>query len=203
MSYIDTEDFAKRFVELIKFTHPTLPIVQAFQNVTQPVNILNGEALMVFDIERIVKTGTDYVLGNSADIALWGEQPWGFDNWGLTENTTVFAGDRLVQVNIELFDANALSVMSNLRDIWETYSYRDKQRELGFMEERQDTPPFNSTRKHSKEKFVTSARYLTRFHMSVAYTAGDNEVTQITNGTITGVADTLTQEKTIITNFSK
>ncbi len=186
MSYRSIEDFSKLFIELIKTTHPELPVVKAYQNVTQPVDILNGEALLTFDVEVVEKVGTDYVAGVDE---VTGE--------------TLFMGDRLVRVNMELFHKDSLTALTHLRDIWETYSYREKQRELGLMEERQDSPPFSSTRKHSKEKYVVSARYLTKFAMGVVYSAGSNSVGDITNGTFTGTVDTLKQEKTIITNFSK
>ena len=186
MSYVSVDDFGIKLGELVHTTFPTIPLVKAYQNVTQPVDILTGETLMTFDVERITKTGTDYVSGIDSETGAF-----------------IFSGDRVVQVMLELYDPEALSVLTHLRDIWETYSYRQIMADLGFMEMRQNTPPLSTTRKHTKQKFVVSARYLTHFHMGINYTAGDKSVGNIDNGTIAGVADTLTKDETILTNFSK
>ena len=172
--YVSEEEFAKKFIALVKVTLPDLPIVQANQNATQPVDILNGEELMVFDIELVRKTGTDYVIGTDGEI----------------DGNFRLAGDREIQVAIEMFSPRALTVLTHLRDIWETPEYVDVQYNLGIMEKRQSAPPRNSTRKHSKEKFVKSARYITQFHMGVVYTSGDVKLGDITSadvstGTIT------------------
>jgi len=151
--YTTTDAFKEKFIELVKTTYPTLPIIEANQNVTQPVNIIGGESLMTFDIEQIIKTGTDYRIGLDS-----------------VTDTFVYGGDRQVRLIIELFDPQALTNLTQLRDIWETEEYQELMLNLGMMEERQNSSPRTSTRKHSKEKYVVSARYVTNFNMGIFFT---------------------------------
>jgi hypothetical protein len=175
-TYTTTDAFAEKFITLVKTAYPNLPIVRADQNVTQPVNILDGESLMVIKIEKVTKTGTDYAVGQTPEA----------------ESNYVYAGDREVQVLIELFDPQALDNMNQLRDMWELPELQEVQLNLGFMEKRQSVPPKDSTRKQSKEKFVSSARYVTQFHMGIFYTVGSGaglylgeiETANITNNTV-------------------
>jgi len=134
--------------------------------------ILHGESLMVVKVEKVIKTGTDFQVGTTNDV----------------DSNYVYAGDREVQVLIELFDPNALDNMNQLRDMWELPEYQEIMINLGFMEKRQSVPPKDSTRKQSKEKYVSSARYVTQFHMGIFYTVnglylGDIESADITNNT--------------------
>ena len=168
--YTTKDAFNEKFITLVKTTFPDLPIVETNQNSTQPVDILNDEKLMVFDVEFITKTGTDYVVG-SLDPEL-------------PDQSIVMAGDREIQVMMELFSPDALTELTTLRDIWETPEYVDVQYNLGMMEKRQSTPPRNTTRRQSPQKYVTSAKYVTQFHMGIFYTAGTNNTTDIVLGDI-------------------
>jgi hypothetical protein len=166
-SYTSEDAVRTKLIELIKLTYPDLQIVKAYQNLTQPVDILNGEELLTIDVERVNKLGTDFVCG--------------VDDSGLH----IMAGDRTAQVLLELYSPNALGILTSLRDIWETPEYVEEMLNLGMMEERSNLPPTSSTRKQSKEKYVTSARYISKFNIGIFYSAqgvilGDIETANIT-----------------------
>lgn len=167
--YTTIEAVKIKLVELIKTTYPDLPIVRAYQNLTQPVDILNGESLMTIDVEKVVKLGTDYVYGVD----------------GSPDGAYVYGGDRTVQILLELYDPDALDKLTNLRDVWETLEYQEVMYNLGMMEERTNTPPVSSTRKQSTEKYVVSARYITKFNIGIFYTAQGVILTDITSANIT------------------
>jgi len=129
---------------------------------------------MVIKVEKVIKTGTDFPVGTTDE----------------TDSSYIYSGDREVQVLIELFDPKALDNLTQLRDVWELPELQEVQLNLGFMEKRQSVPPKDSTRKQSKEKFVSSARYVTQFHMGIFYTVsglylGDIETATVTNNTNT------------------
>ena len=153
--YTTEEAVRIKLIELIKITYDELPIVRAYQNLTQPVDILNGESLLTIDVERIDKLGTDFIYGVDTDTGAY-----------------VMAGDRTAQILLELYSPEALGALTHLRDIWETPEYIDIQLNMGMIEQRSNIPPTSSTRKQSKEKYVTSARYITKFNIGIFYTVG-------------------------------
>ena len=158
--------FRIKLGELIKTTFPNLPIVKAEQNNTQPVDILNGESMLSVRVEQVIKYGTDYHVG-------------------LFENQQIMGGDRSIQVLLECYDAEALDKLNTLRDIWETPEYGEIMYNLGLMEQRQSISPSNSTRRQSREKYVTSARYVTKFDMGIFYTSNGVILTNIESATVT------------------
>lgn len=147
---MDSVDFRTRAISLVKVILPDLVIVSRNQNVTQPVDISDGSEMMDINIERVIKTGTDYTIENG-------------------DGTTTTIGDRLVQVSFELFSPLAMDKLCRLRDMLELDYIRQIMTNLVFMEQR-GADPFDTTRIHGKSNWVTSAEYLTRFHTSVAYT---------------------------------
>jgi hypothetical protein len=175
------EDFRTRVIALFKSMNPDIPVVNRYQNVTQPSNIRNDEAMADILIERFQKVGTDYMLTNVDGNFQW-------------------IGDRLVHVTMEVFAKNALSILTDFRDRLETFSYREMMNGLGIMEQRIHSEPRSSTRLHGSTKYVESAIYNTRFHATVSYIDGIGKIddvllpllSNIEHGTINGDRLTVT-----------
>ena len=175
------EDFRVRVIQIFNSMNPTIPVVNRFQNVTQPSNIRNDGQMADILIERFQKIGTDYMLLNDQGEFVW-------------------FGDRLVHVTMEVFSKNALSILTDFRDRLETYSYREMMNELGIMEQRINSEPRSSTRLHGNTKYVESAIYNTRFHATVSYIDGIGKIEDvllpllgtIEHGTINGDKITVT-----------
>jgi hypothetical protein len=179
--HFDSTKFRTDLIDILKTIYPDLIIVKRFQNVSQVVDISAGDTMMDIHIEKVVKRGTDYVASY---------------RYGDDEDQTLWMGDREVRVELELFAPDALSKMLVIRDMLETFQYRQMMREKGMMEKREYEEPIDTTRIHGETQYVESATYLTSFHYSVYYidgvgnstTAGSIEpIGTIEHGTITGL----------------
>jgi hypothetical protein len=162
----DEQQFRTNVIALIKSVYPDLVVVARNQNVTQPVDISAGERMMDIEVESVVQLGTDYVY---------------------TEDGTsvYYAGDRIVQVSLELFAPDATTMMENMRSLWRTIVFYDKMRRLKITHIH-GGDVYNTTRVHGETQYVTSVEYVTKFQAITEYMIDIDELSYIDSTEIEG-----------------
>jgi len=147
------KDFRTKIIAIVKSMFPDLVVVSRFQNTTQPVKISDGDEMMDILIEKVIKTGSD-----------WVER---VDSVG----NRVYHGERLIQLTLELFSSEALDKLNAFVSMLETESYIEFMTNLKIMHQRSGMPR-QSTRLHGGIQYITSAIYTTRFHAGIEYIDG-------------------------------